>query len=176
MILRKRQKSVSHPELPFFGFDIYRVLERATSRISPATDSPLTLWIINQPTLACIETSSKPCIFLHSILNHHQTPELVMDFILTHELLHLVVPPREIGGIVKWHPPEFLEAERRAFPELELAWNWLTSALCPCLKPDPKKEATLVKTSWRRFVRAERPSIEKVADRLKPRKTQVPLI
>ena len=172
----KKRKSRKHPELPFFGFDIYSVLARAKNRLPLVANRPVALWIMNQATLASIEPSDKPCIFLHSILNHYQTPEMVMEFILTHELLHLLVAPKEVNGVMKQHPPEFWDAERRAFPELELAWNWLISALYPCLKPDRKKEATFVKASWKRLMRVERPSIEQVSGLLKPKRAGVPLI
>jgi hypothetical protein len=176
MILRGRRKSHGHPELPFFGFDLYSVLTRARSRLPLIADHPVALLILKQPPLACIETSDKPCILLHSVLNHYQTPEMVVDFILTHELLHLLVPPKEINGIMKSHPPEFREAERRTFPEVELAWNWLIMALGPWLKRDPKKETTFVKATWRRLVRVERPSIEQVSKLLNPKMAELPLI
>jgi len=129
---------------------------------------------MSQPTLACIELDERPCIFLHSILNHHQTPELVMDFILTHELLHLIIPPRRISGIIKRHPPEFRDAERQAFPEADLAWSWVVFSLHPCLKPDAEREITIVKKSWRRLVCAERPSIDEMAEYFKRRNTDMP--
>jgi hypothetical protein len=47
------------------------------------------------------------------VLNHPQTPRSVVEFILCHEMLHLVLPPRDVSGHLKTHPPEFWEAENR---------------------------------------------------------------
>jgi len=162
MINHRQRKWVTSTELPFFGFDIDCVLERSKMRLPLTLDWQVKWWIVDQQTLASIERSPRPHILLHSILNHHQTPELVMDFILTHELLHLIIPPREINGIMKSHPPEYRNAELQVFPEAELAWSWLIVSLQPCWKPDAKREVTIVKKSWRRFVLPERPSIEQV--------------
>ena len=146
-------KPGSQPEIPFFSFDIYSVLKRSQERLPSLAEKSVSVWIMNQPTLACIENGKSASISLHAILNHPQTPELVIDYILTHELLHLIVGPRKIDGILKQHPPEFYDAERRTFPEFEQAWAWLILVFGNCLKMDSKKECTFIKTSWRRLMK-----------------------
>ena len=157
-------KTIFQPKLPFFAFNIYSVLKRAQERLPSLAEKSVSVWIMKQPTLACIEIGKSASISLHAILNHPQTPELVIDYILTHELLHLIVGPRKIDGILKKHPPEFCDAERRSFPELEQAWNWLMLVLGDCLKRDEEKECIYIKRFWRRSMKFDRPPIEQVLE------------
>ena len=157
-------KTIFQPKLPFFAFNIYSVLRRVQKRFPSLAEKCVPVWIMNQPTLACIENGQSTSISLHPILNHPQTPELIIEYILTHELLHLVVGPRKIDGIFKQHPPEFYDAEKRIFPESGQAWAWLTLVFGNCLKKDSKKECVFVKMWWRRLMNLDRPSIEQMSD------------
>jgi hypothetical protein len=152
-------KTTSQPKLPFFAFNIYSVLKRAQERLPSLAEKSVSVWIMHQPTLAYIENGESASISLHAILNHPQTPELVIDYIFTHELLHLVVGPRKIDGILKIHPPEFYDAERQIFPEFGQAWGWLMFVFDNCFKMDSKKECIFIKASWRRLMKLRnRPS------------------
>jgi len=157
-------KTISQPKLPFFAFNIYSVLRRVQKRFPSLAEKCVPVWIMNQPILACIENGQSVSISLHPILNHPQTPELVIEYIFTHELLHLVVSPRKINGILKQHPPEFYDAEKRIFPESGRAWGWLILVFGDCLKRDSKKECVFVKRWWRRLMKLDRSSIDQVVD------------
>jgi predicted metal-dependent hydrolase len=79
-----------------------------------------------QPALACIATTKDGAsIALHPILNHPDTPQEVVAFILRHELLHMLVPPRVVAGKLKMHPPEFWDEEKKMCPDRRLYWTWL---------------------------------------------------
>ena len=101
-------------------------------------------------------------IRIHEILNRRDTPREIIEFILVHEMLHIVIPSREIEGRTVHHPPEFWEAELRLFPARGLAWGWLYWALLPWLKSDEKRERTLVLRGWHRSARRLFPTIEEV--------------
>ena len=167
-----KRKPGSQPKLPFFAFDIYSVLKRSQERLPSLAEKPVSVWIMNQPTLASIENGKSASISLHAILNHPQTPELVIDYILTHELLHLIVGPRKIDGILKKHPPEFYDAERLTFPEFEQAWAWLILVFGNYLKRDSKEECTFVKPSWTCLMKFDRPPIVQGLEIFKAKKDQ----
>lgn len=107
------------PELPYFPYDVGETLAKACARVQPhfpeADFSGVGVWIVEQDTLARIFRDER-AIFLHGILNHPQTPEEVIEFILCHELLHLVIPSREVDGHMTSHPPEFQAMEARVYP------------------------------------------------------------
>lgn len=114
---RYRKCDCPHPELSLLRFDVRNVLERVKSEFSALSAKRVEVWIHCQPALACIaHEDGHACITLHSVLNHPQTSERVIAFILQHELLHLLIPPREVDGQWKSHPPEFWDAERVRIP------------------------------------------------------------
>jgi hypothetical protein len=83
---------------------------------------------VNGSFLGCISYGiSKPgsLICLHEILNGSDVPERVFRHILTHELIHLVVAPRELDGKITTHPPEFWQLEHDLCPEGTWIWEWL---------------------------------------------------
>lgn len=95
-----------------------------------------------------------PRIFVHELLNHEETPREVLRSILKHELLHCVVQPRQIGGEMEPHPPEFLRAERELAPESAGAWRWMRENFGPALRHE--REGVKVKPSWQRFADSPR--------------------
>ncbi|MCB9745695.1 MAG: M48 family metallopeptidase [Alphaproteobacteria bacterium] len=65
-----------------------------------------------------------PQIRLHPALDHAHVPEWFVSFVLYHELLHLVVPPkRGASSRRQVHPPEFMQLERR-HPRYDEAMAW----------------------------------------------------
>lgn len=66
------------------------------------------------------------CIVISRTLDDARVPEFVLDYVLYHELLHIVHPPR-VGRTGKRviHHKEFREAERR-FPQQKEADGWLS--------------------------------------------------
>lgn len=63
-------------------------------------------------------------IRVHPALDEEWVPDYFVDFVVYHELLHVVVPPREDAhGRRLIHPPEFRELESR-FPRYDEAMAW----------------------------------------------------
>ena len=63
-------------------------------------------------------------IRIHPALDEDWVPENFVDFVVYHELLHVVVPPIvDEAGNRNLHPPEFREREQR-FPHYEEAVAW----------------------------------------------------
>jgi len=160
------------PELPYFSFDLQETLERAHGRVQqhfPEADlDGVGVWVVEQDTLARIWVAEK-AIFLHAILNHHQTPEPVIEFILCHELLHMVIPPREVDGKRKSHPPEFAEMQRKIYPRAGLVWAWLHLTMHERLKRDKEKECTFVKRGWKKDLQKPRLPMDEFIERFVPK-------
>lgn len=151
-------------ELPLFSFDLRELLAREQVKVPALPPLQLEIWIQNQPTLACIQSdSTKAAIRLHSVLNHADTPESVIAFILCHELLHLVIPPEKLNGRLITHPPSFREGEIRLSPNRTLAWGWLFLELGQCMKVDAKRECTFVKSNWKHLMNERRSTMEEAA-------------
>lgn len=154
------------PELPVFGDQLDRSLARARARLPAVAPGEVQVWIRRQPTLACVFRQSRPvAIHLHSVLNHHQTPPEVLEFILLHELIHLAVPLREVDGKLTSHPPEFWELERRIAPERPAAWYWIWGTLWEVIKEDKEAEAIMVKRTWKGLMARERWSMAEARSR-----------
>lgn len=157
---------IENPELSLFSFDIYATLGNAARQFPELAGKSLKVWIRRQKTLACIFIGDNACdIFLHSVLNHNNTPEQVMHFIFTHELLHTRIPGRVVDGVMKQHPPEFWEAEKLLVPERPIYWFWIHLYLGECIRSDKKLEATIVKRNWKKSMDSRRLSMEELVDR-----------
>ena len=59
-------------------------------------------------------------IRIHPLLDQCKVPAAFVDYIVFHEMLHLVIPPRRAGHIWQVHPPEFRHLERRYPGYLEM--------------------------------------------------------
>ena len=68
-------------------------------------------------------------IVFHPVLNHPDTPEVVVRFIARHELTHIACPPRLVSGEREAHPPEFWEHEYSVAPERYACWHWINENL-----------------------------------------------
>ena len=110
--------------------------------------------------VAIAEQTAK--IRVHEILNRGDTPRDIFEHILIHEMLHIVIRPREIGGRMVHHPPEFWDAELRLSPARSIAWDWLHRSLLPWLKIDKRREQTLVLRGWHKGPHHPFPSLEEV--------------
>ena len=163
LVLQKEQAR-GHPEFSLLGFNLRGLLDHVRTGFPALAGKPVEVWLQSQATLACVaDEGASACIHLHSVLNHPQTPAGVIAFILGHEMLHLLIPPRDVDGERKSHPPEFWETERQMFPEGGIAWAWLIVVLGGCLKRDKRRECTLVKRNWKRQMDNERPTLEWLA-------------
>lgn len=152
---------VGYPELSFLSFDLYGLLEHVREQFPNQKWRRIGVWIQAQPTLACIWFRDDSAdVILHSVLNHRQTPEAVVRYILKHELLHLQVPAREVDGKLTSHPPEFREAESMVAPEQTIAMNWLYIAIGSYLSTNKRRERITVKRGWKHSLNGGRVSLE----------------
>jgi hypothetical protein len=125
---------------------------------------------VAQEPLACIlhaETTAE--ILLHRLLNNPETPLAVFLHILTHEMLHLVIPSRVIDGKHTNHPPEFVERENALAPECLESWAWIWTNFGIFLEEDKKRETITVKHGWQRIMLTPRVPLEEcieIRDRL----------
>ena len=157
-----------HSEIGFFSFDLYELLKLVREQFPEQRDRRIGVWVQKQRSLASVwSEDDSATIVLHSVLNHPQTPEEVVTYILKHELLHLEVPPREVDGKLKSHPPEFFEAEDLVSPERRTSTFWLNSVLRYCLKVEKKHEYIRVKRNWKEYLDRDRPCFEKAAEMLR---------
>ncbi len=89
------------------------------------------------PTLSWSKTRSRRrfghhdgdhnAIVISKTLDDPDVPEFVLDYVVYHELLHIVIPPRlGSGGKRIVHPKEFKQAERR-FERWKDAEAWLSA-------------------------------------------------
>lgn len=63
-------------------------------------------------------------IVLNRMLDHPSVPEYVVDYVLYHEMLHLVFPVERKGGRRCVHPPEF-RAREHEYPRHREAEAWI---------------------------------------------------
>jgi hypothetical protein len=144
--------------LSFVGFDLAPLLDMVKSRKFPEVEVTVTAAFFPAPSkqaanLASIKVADhEAAIRIHEILNRNDTPCEVIEFILVHELLHILFRPREIEGRSVSHPPEFWEAEAHIFPARNAAWDWIITAIYSCIRIDKKREAVIVRREWRRKV------------------------
>lgn len=148
-------------ELPVLPFDVYAYFDRTRALFPDLGDWDVQFTFRKQPTLAYIQSSRRRrCahIYVHSVLNHPQTPIEVMDWVFHHELLHLRIPSREVDGKYTDHPPEFWEAEGEHVPLRDACWGWVFWVLSDCihmtkLKRSRKEQddsGIYIRSTWKR--------------------------
>lgn len=165
---RGRQNGSASPMLPFLNFDLFALLQAIVSRDFPDLETSVSVSFFKAvlsktEALANVAVGDRTAkIRVHEILNRGDTPREIIEFILVHELLHIIIPPREIDGCSVHHPPEFWDAEMRLCPARIQIWDWLHRALFPSLKSDEKRERTLVLRGWHKRARHPFPTLEEV--------------
>lgn len=160
LISLEQPRSLGHPELSLLSFDLGLLLTELRTGFPQLQGRRIEVWIRRQATLASISTDDvSSYIQLHSVLNHPDTPREVIAFILWHELLHLVIPGREVDGKWRSHPPEFWEAERVLGRNRVLPWIWLRTVLASCLRNDTRHECVWVKANWKQLMTSRRPKL-----------------
>jgi hypothetical protein len=70
----------------------------------------------------------KRLIRIHPALDQHFVPRLFVEFIVYHELLHHVIPPKRVNGRYQIHSPAFRLRERQ-FPGYAAAMLWRRRSL-----------------------------------------------
>jgi len=140
------------PYLPLVRVDFGELVREAQALVLGVSRIPVQVYFRNQETFATIKHNSRRAeISIHPIIDHPQTPAQVFRHIVIHEHIHLAVPPREIEGKIKHHPPEFWEMERALLPEGDKVCFWLFIRFTSYLKRDSKRERTLVSRGWRKI-------------------------
>lgn len=161
---RTRRPPIPQAVFPFVPFDLHAVLETVRRERVPQAPAGIPVAFYEQETLACIHfLKGVPTeIGLHAILNRTELPGMVLRFLFTHELLHTVIPPREIRGKLVSHPPEFFEAELRAVPvgEVADAWSWIWGNFFSHLKRRPRVQRIDVTRGWQDSFRGPLLSVE----------------
>jgi hypothetical protein len=154
--------------LPFLNFDLSALCQTIISRDFPNLETSVSVAFFKavlsqtEPLASVLVGDRTAKIRVHEILNRGDTPREVIEFILVHEMLHIVIRPREIDGRTVHHPPEFWEAELQLYPEGFQIWDWLHCALFPRLKRDEKREKVLVLRGWHKNLGRPFPTLGEV--------------
>ncbi len=148
---RLMARTMRQPSLPQISYSPRELIEEVRARSFPALREPVELFFGKIGSLAFIRrplSNQNATIFIHDIINRPDTPMPVLRFVVLHELLHLQIPPREIGRKRTTHPPEFWTVERQLAPDREECWAWIWLSFHSHLVHDEKKEQTRVKRTW----------------------------
>ena len=151
--LRFQIQARKTPLLVFTAADVVGMADALRQELFPAVSISPEVIFANGSFLGCIShgiSKQGSLICLHEILNGPDVPEQVFRHILTHELIHLVVAPRELDGKITTHPPEFWRLEHDLCPERTWIWEWLWDHFHSCLIIDRKNECLKVKRDWRK--------------------------
>jgi hypothetical protein len=152
--------------LPFLSFDLPVLLQEVISRDFPNLETSVSVSffkaVLSQTeALANVAVGDRSAkIRIREILNRGDTPRETIELILVHEMLHIVIRPREIDGRTVHHPPEFWDAEMRLYPAISQIWDWLFCALFSWLKSDEKRERTMVFRGWHKGALHPFPALE----------------
>lgn len=80
-------------------------------------------------------THDQKLVRIHPALDQAFVPRYFVSFVVFHELLHHVVPAREVAGRLDHHPPEF-KARERAHPDYARSIAWEAKNLDRLLRFD----------------------------------------
>src|SRR5690348_14145783 len=104
--LRVEERAKREPLLPLLSFDLSILIAEVKAEAFPQIAIHVPYWFVKTSHLAFV-TIENPSIFIHPLLNRSDVPRQIFRHIIVHELLHLVVPSRKVGGKRTDHPPEF---------------------------------------------------------------------
>jgi len=102
--------------------DLRSVLDDLLGTYWPEADRDLSIgWTVRRAVrkLAYCRPESGQ-IWVSRALDHPAVPRYYLDFLVYHELLHMIVPPVRRGGCCQYHHRQFRELERR-FPRYDEA-------------------------------------------------------
>ncbi len=138
------------PYLPMLSFDLHSVCTDAVNPNFSDIRIPINIYFVEIETLACITKHDAGAdIYIHVMLNDQSTPIQVCKHIVTHELIHLVVPHEMINGKDVAHTPTFWKHEIQMVPERSISAGWLWRNFCKCLRRDKQDEGIYVKRNWK---------------------------
>jgi hypothetical protein len=163
--LHRQHQARKTPLLIFTASDVVGMADALRREFFPTVSISPEVIFTNGSFLGCISRTApapESLICLHEILNSPDVPEQVFRHILTHELIHLVVAPREVDGKVTTHPPEFWQLENDLCPERSWIWEWLWDNFHSCLLIDKKNECIKVKRDWRKRTHLQCRSLDEI--------------
>ncbi len=138
------------PSLCFAPVVMPDLLEHIRRDHFPGVTHALEFYFLRRGPLACIAIRPQHAtVYVHEILNVTETPADVIAMICKHELLHLVIRPREVKRRMTSHPPEFLDREREIAPERDRVVDWLDLHVGTWLRSRPRLERVDVKHGWK---------------------------
>jgi hypothetical protein len=147
---RKLMMARQQPNLCFTPFSITDTLAGVKAAHFSDLTAEIAIHFVSRGPLACVYADeTEPVIYIHQLLNHHETPLAVISHICKHELLHLRMPSVIENG--KWldHPPAFWKAEKALTPERKKAWAWVWTNFGGCLRRRPRLERIDVLRGWK---------------------------
>ena len=151
------------PYLRFLSFDSDALLERLHREDFPDVEQRVRMFFTERGPLACILfTRDEATIYVHQVLNHADTPELVLRHVIKHELLHLRIPSEFEDGKEEAHPEAFWEAEEEVCPESTASWAWIMMNLILHLRRRPRLQRIDVLPSWRHSWYSRRKNLDDV--------------
>lgn len=161
-------RSRESPCIPFVTVPVDDLVTDCRGRHFPDLRRVVRTYFVDRGNLACIfipkDVDAPATIFIHQILNRTETPELVLQLIVAHELLHLEIGGREVDGRFTMHPPEFALREAELLPERDLAWAWIRWNFGAVIRSDRKRECTPVRASWRKAARAHCVPLDRIVE------------
>jgi hypothetical protein len=111
----------------------------------------------NAPTLSWSRTVSRRrlghwdeahnTIVISRVLDDDRVPGFVLDYVLYHELLHVLFPIEYGADRRRVHPPTFKQAERR-FPRWQEAERWLEKLAAGSWRV--RENAASSRAAWRK--------------------------
>ena len=147
-----------HSCIPLFEFDLAETVAAVRERAFQGRHGDVAWMIADDRPLACIMPTRLLMCF-HALLNHSGIPRFVMEHIITHELIHLDVPPaEEAEGKRVIHPPAFWQREADLSPRREEAMEWIWRCWRDCLRRSEKQQGILVKRNWPEWYGVTTPS------------------
>ncbi|KAA3611288.1 MAG: hypothetical protein D8M58_15065 [Calditrichaeota bacterium] len=107
--------------------DIFDLVNR--SYFDSAVPKPILGWSLNKSTRRLgFYDHSRNLLVISRIFDKKRIPDYVREYLMYHEMLHIVIPVKKINGRRSVHPPHFKEKER-LFDNYELAQKWLKKKL-----------------------------------------------
>ena len=133
MTMYRLQPLLFQPVETLTPFSFNEIVEQERAATFPDIPQRVEVRIVADGPLASIRSHfmgyDRHLIVFHPVLNHPDTPEVVVRFIARHELTHIACPPRLVSGEREAHPPEFWEHEYSVAPERYACWHWINENL-----------------------------------------------
>ncbi len=107
-------------------FDLTEIFERINTKwFEGKIKQPRLGWSLTPSYIRLgFYDAERNLLVISRIFDSKKTKPEVLDFLMYHEMLHIVFPTERINGRRRIHPPVFKEAERR-FPEYEKIQQWI---------------------------------------------------